>query len=256
MNERVKKWGIIGKSLGITGVLVIFRLIFDFAQLDIIALTTLLTAFIGGAIFTVAIIFTGTLADFKESEKIPGDLASSLLTVFQDSRLLRPADNPFALRLQEGIRRLHGQIVSNFRANTYGNREIRETIAGMNEAIYELADRNAPPQYLVKLRAELASIDRTMQRVRTISETSFIPAAYAIAELAVAGVVLLLFFVKLDPFYEGLIMFTVLVSLLVSILLLIRDMDNPFEYNRKSFADVDFTPLFELGEHLGGSPPP
>jgi hypothetical protein len=33
-------------------------------------------------------------------------------------------------------------------------------------------------------------------------------------------------------------------------------MDNPFEYGRKSFADVDFSPLFELGEHLGGSPPP
>src|SRR5512136_2919499 len=129
MDEFVKKWGIIGRSLGITGVLVIFRLIFDFAQLDIIALTTLLTAFIGGAIFTVAIIFTGTLADFKESEKIPGDLAASLLTLFQDADLLRAADRGLALHIREDARLLHGKIVANFRSNTYGNQEVREIIA-------------------------------------------------------------------------------------------------------------------------------
>ena len=51
-------------------------------------------------------------------------------------------------------------------------------------------------------------------------------------------------------------MFSVLVSLLIAPLLLIRDMDNPFEYERRSFADVDFTPLFELGELIGGAPKP
>jgi sugar phosphate permease len=86
--------------------------------------------------------------------------------------------------------------------------------------------------------------------VKTIAETSFIPAAYAIAEISVVGVVLILFFVKLDPYYDGMIIFTIIVALLISILLLIRDMDNPFEYGGKTFADVDLSPLLDIEKYM------
>ena len=68
-------------------------------------------------------------------------------------------------------------------------------------------------------------------------------------------VILLLFFVRLDSVYEGVFIFMVIVSLLIALLLLIMDMDNPFEYERTSFADVDFTPLFEAGGYLGEASP-
>jgi hypothetical protein len=90
-------------------------------------------------------------------------------------------------------------------------------------------------------------------RVRVIKTTSFIPAAYAIAELAAGGVILILFFVKLDPFYEGLVLFTVLSALLISLLLLIKDMDDPFEVGKKSYADVDLSILFDLEKELGSN---
>jgi hypothetical protein len=63
-------------------------------------------------------------------------------------------------------------------------------------------------------------------------------------------VILILFFVKLDPFYEGLVIFTVLTSLLISLLLLIKDMDDPFEIGKKSYADVDLTLLSDLEKEL------
>jgi hypothetical protein len=86
--------------------------------------------------------------------------------------------------------------------------------------------------------------------VKTIAETSFIPAAYAIAEISVVGVILILFFVKLDPSYEAIVIFTIITALLISILLLIKDMDNPFEYGKKTFADVDLSPVLELEQYL------
>lgn len=70
----MRKWGLILKALSITTVLLIFRLAIDFLGFDILSLTNLITAFVGGAMFTVAIILTGTLTDYKESERIPGDL--------------------------------------------------------------------------------------------------------------------------------------------------------------------------------------
>ncbi len=250
MDDFMKKWGLMGKALAITAILVVIRLLIDISNYDILALTNLITAFIGGAIFTVAIIFAGTLTDYKESEKIPNEIAVSLLTLYHDSKLFRPEDNPLSLHLREHIRSLSRIIVENFRTNTYTNEQVRREIARINEDVYSLVDQNAPPQYVNKIRTELGTIDRLTSRVRTISETSFIPAAYAIAEISVAGVVLLLFFVKLDPYYEGLVIFTIIIALLISILLLIRDMDNPFEYGKKTFADVDLSPLFELEKYL------
>ncbi|MDD1718929.1 MAG: hypothetical protein LUQ25_02605 [Methanoregulaceae archaeon] len=246
MNEFMKKWGLIGKALAFTAVLVIIRLVIDISSYDILALTTLITAFIGAAIFTVAVIFTGTLTDYKESEKIPNEIAISLLTLYQDSKLFRPADNPLSHRMREDIRSLARIIADNFRNNTFDNRKVRSAIAGINETLYGLADQNAPPQYVVKVRTELGNLDKLTSRVRTIAETSFIPAAYAIAEISVAGVIIILFFVKIDPYYEGIVIFTIIIALLISILLLIKDMDNPFEYGQRTFADVDMSPIFEV----------
>ena len=199
---------------------------------------------------TVAIIFTGTLTDYKESEKIPHEIAVTLLTLYQDSKLFRPPDNPVSLHLREHIRSLTRNIVENFKTNTYDNELVRIAIAHINDDVYSLIDQNAPPQYVNRIRTELGTIDKLTSRVKIISETSFIPAAYAIAEISVAGVVLLLFFVKLDPYYEGMVIFTIIIALLVSILLLIKDMDNPFEYNQKTYADIDLSPLFEIEKFM------
>jgi hypothetical protein len=109
---------------------------------------------------------------------------------------------------------------------------------------------NVPPQYTVKLKNEIGTIDKLSHRIKTITETSFIPAAYAIAELATAGVIILLFFVRLDPLYEGIVLFTVLCMLMTALLLLIRDMDNPFEVGVASYADVDLFLLWDLEKEL------
>lgn len=250
MHDLIKKWGVVGKALAITAVLVAIRLFIDISNLDILELTNLITAFIGGAIFTVAIIFTGTLSDYKESEKIPNEIAISILTLFQDAKMIRHAEGQVSTHLREHVRSLYRVIAENFKTNNYTNKNIREIIEEINSDIYALVDQGLPPQYLVKLRIELSNIDKLTSRVKVIAETSFIPAAYAIAEIAVTGVILILFFVKLDPYYEGIVIFTIISSLLISIILLIKDMDNPFEYGQKTFADVDYTPLFDLENYL------
>jgi len=246
----MRKWGLILKALSITAVLLIFRLLIDFLRLDILSVTNLITAFVGGAMFTVAIILTGTLTDYKESERIPSDLVTSISTLYEDSDLVRGPNADIAQELKSHVRELLGVINENFRENMWHSGEIKAVILTINEDIYRLADRNIAPQILVKLRTELATIDRISNRIFAIKHVSFIPAAYAIAELAAAGVILILFFVKLDPYYEGLVIFAVLTSLLVSLLLLIKDMDDPFEVGKKSYADVDLTLLFDLEKEL------
>ena len=242
----MQKWGLILHALALTGILLIVRIIIGFLGLDTFSVTNLVTAFVGGAIFTIAIILTGTLTDYKESEKIPGDLATSISALFADADLARKPHAGTAGEIKDQVRQLLASINNNFKKNSWDVSEIKAVVARINDGIYLLADNGVAPPFLVKMRTELINIERLSNRIQIIKNTSFIPAAYAIAELAAAGVILILFFVRLDKFYESLVLFTALSSLLISLLLLIRDMDDPFEVGKKSYADVDLTILFEL----------
>jgi hypothetical protein len=250
METFMTKYGLILKAFGITITLLVVRLIFDFLNFDILTVTNLITAFIGGAIFTIAIIFTGTLTDYKESEKIPGEIATSIRSFYSDLALIRVPEETLVHGMQEKTAALLRCINTNFRNNTWNLEEMDNAIDTINDDISKLVDLNVPPNFLIKLKTEMTNIDRISHRIKTIAETSFIPAAYAIAELATAGVIILLFFVKLDPYYEGLILFTVLCMLLTALLLLIRDMDNPFDVGKKTYADIDLFLLWDLEKNL------
>jgi hypothetical protein len=250
MGSIMTKWGLILKASGITLSLLIVRLVFDYLKFDILSVTNLITAFIGGAIFTIAIIFAGTLTDYKESEKIPGEIVTSIRTLYSDFTLVRVKDVTLVAGMQENIAALMRCINNNFRNNRWNLEEMDIAIDAVTADISTLVDEGVPPNFIIKLKSELTAIDRLSHRVKTIAETSFIPAAYAIAELAAAGVIILLFFVKLDPYYEGLVLFTVLSMLLISLLLLIRDMDNPFEVGKKTYADIDMFLLWDLEKKL------
>jgi hypothetical protein len=83
-------------------------------------------------------------------------------------------------------------------------------------------------------------------RIDVIIRTDFIPAAYALAEFATASVILLILFIRMDSFIESVIVFGVICSMLVGLLLLIKDMDNPFEFGSHAYADVDVETLTYL----------
>jgi hypothetical protein len=251
MNIFGKKYGLIVTALGITVILLGARFIIDSLGFDVISVTTVIGSFVGAAIFTIAIILAGTMTDFKESERIPGELASALKNLYHDSRLIQLEDQEPVAVLQHHVRELVVVINGNFRNNVWNlRRDIVPAMDAINDDLVTLAERNVPPNFLVKLRSELSAVDRLANRIEIIMETSFIPAAYAIAELATAGVILILLFIKLDPYFEGLVIFTVISALLIALLLLIRDMDNPFEVGRQSYADVDMKLLWQLEDYL------
>lgn len=249
MNNFMKKWGLTLNVLVIVFVLLIVKRIIDAYDLNTATASPLITALVGGVIFTIAIIFTGTLTDYKESEKIPGELAASIKAIYQDSKVL-PINDETTSVMRTHIRELLHAINSNFRKNNWDLNEINSAMEAINNDIVQLSAKGLAPPLIVKLRAELINIDKISNRVKTIAETSFIPAAYGIAELAVVAVLLVLLFVKTEPYYEGLALLGATSSLLIGLIMLIKDMDNPFEVGKKTYADVDLGLLFDLEDYL------
>lgn len=250
MEEYYKKYGLILRAFGITIILLGIRLFIVYLNLDILSVTNLITAFIGGAIFTIAIIYTGTLTDYKESEKIPGELATSIRILYSDMAFIRVNEKSIIDNMYIKIYNLLLCINTNFRNNCWNVSEVSNHIDIINSDIANLVDLNTPPNYIVIMKAELSTIERISHRVMTISHTSFIPAAYAIAEISACGVLIILFLIDVEPFFEGIVLFTVLSLLLTALLLLIRDMDNPFEEGKKTFADIDLFLLWDLEKEL------
>jgi hypothetical protein len=241
--EYQKKWGIMSKAMVITLILLVPRTVIDFYGFDVVPINTVVGAFISGAIFTIAIIFTGTFTDFKESEKVGGDLAASLKALYNDSRVLPLTDEEPAQVFRAHVRNLHRAMQTCFSQNTWNLPEINREMDKINNDIRILSYLNVAPPLIAKMRNELGVLDKMTNRIEVIIRTDFIPAAYALAEVATGSVILLLLFIKMDPYLEGLIIFAVVCSMLIGLLLLIRDMDNPFEIGSNTYADVDLETL-------------
>lgn len=250
MNNFIRKWGLTFKVLVIVSILLVIKRIIVFFNLDVTTTSPLITALVGGVIFTIAIIFTGTLTDYKESEKIPGELAASIKALYKDSRMIGIDDEKTTVNMLSHIKELLRVINSNFKKNAWELKEINNVLNVIDKDINKLVEKEVAPQFIVKLRTELTNIDKISNRIKTITETTFIPAAYGIAELAIAAVLLVLLFVKTEPYYEGLALIGVTSALLIGLILLIKDMDNPFEVGKNSYADVDLSLLWNLEDYL------
>ncbi len=89
-------------------------------------------------------------------------------------------------------------------------------------------------------------------RIDTIRETSFVGAGYAIAELTTVLLVIGLLLVDINPLLDATFVLCVIPFLLVYMLLLIRDLDNPFDYGNgeAGAAEVSLQPLEALEARL------
>jgi hypothetical protein len=242
----VKKYVFVLKALAIVALLVAVKLVVDLFNLDVITVSPVITGIVAGVIFTIAIIFTGVLSDYKESEKIPGDLAASIKSLYRDTGVLVNIDESLAIHIREHIIELIDTLTANFKNNCWKLREINPVTNKIDADINTAYEKGLPAPMIVKMRNELAAIDRLIYRVEIIMETSFIPAAYHIATISITAVLLILMFTKMDPYYEGVLLFGSVAFVLISLLMLIHDMDNPFEYGNNGAADVDLKILFKL----------
>jgi hypothetical protein len=245
MNSLRTKYGLIARVLIIVLPLVALKAVFHFVGLEVIAVGPVITALVAGVFFVIAIILSGVLADFKESEKVPGELAASIEALYKDTILVGTAED--AAGMLGHVQDLIHTITLNFkRKGIWKLTEVNSKIDLIDEDIRSFAVKGAPMALIVKLRNELGNIKRMSNRVEIIKEVPFLPAGQAIAECATGSALLVMLLLKLDPLYEGLLLIGVIALILTSVVLLIKDMDNPFE----GYATVELSQLYKLDNYL------
>lgn len=250
MNKLTKKWGLIMEVLPIVAILLVVKVAVETFNLDIISISPIITAFVGSVIFIMAFIFAGKLPEYEESERIPGQLASSIKTLYRDVNVVCANDEKVAAEIQNHIKNLLHAINSNLRNGTWEKDEIRAEVDALDTAVVHLAQKSTAPPFLVKMRNEISNIDRLTNRIEAIKESNFIPAAYAVADSAIGMVIFVLLFAKIDPYFDGLVLLGAISSLLISFSLLIKHVSQPFKVGKRSYADVELDAMYDLRDHL------
>ena len=250
MKDFIKKYGLLKMSCIWALFLGITRIIIDLYSLDFLAVSPVITGLIAGVMFTIAVIFTGTLTDYKDSEKIPGELATSINSLYSDVSVIPTVDQSTLNEYKSNVKELYALMVKNFKDNEWNLEPIHAIFYKINENISQFAIQNAAPPLLVKMRIELTNIDRISNRIKQIKDTDFIPAAYALSEIAIAFVILVLLFIKTESIFDAVILLMVITVITTGLIYLIKDMDDPFEVDEGSNADVNLFLLFELEKFL------
>ena len=90
-------------------------------------------------------------------------------------------------------------------------------------------------------------------RVHTIRETSFVASGYVMARLSTAIVIVGLLLLELHPWYESAFLVGVIAWFLAYLILLIADLDNPFDYDASGMGrgrEVSLKPLADLEDRV------
>jgi hypothetical protein len=102
-------------------------------------------------------------------------------------------------------------------------------ISGLN--IYFLKfEALTQANFIARLKQEQTNIRRIINRIHYIRETSFNSAGYAISEIITFILSIGLIFIKIEPFYEGIFFVIFVPFILIYMIFLIKDLDNPFNY--------------------------
>jgi hypothetical protein len=83
------KWTIVAKVIPVVAALFVAKILISLTDADFITLTTLFGSIVAANVFLLGFLLAGTLADYKESERLPGELASSIESLADECLITR-----------------------------------------------------------------------------------------------------------------------------------------------------------------------
>jgi hypothetical protein len=246
-----KKWAVGLQILPLLGGIIVLKLILHFLGWEVLSLNPLFTSIVAATTFLLGFLITGVLTDYKESEKIPGEMAASLAAISDEAICIQKSKKcAQAKELLEHISGLAGDIINWFHKKER-TKLLLQKISNMNEHFVEL-EPYTQANFLSRLKQEQSNLRRAVIRSHAIRETRFFLPAYAIVEALAFFLIIGMLFLKLEPYWES-IFFVMLVSFVVLYMIfLIKDLDNPFDYtgNYEGSNEVSLKPLHDVRTSL------
>lgn len=216
--------------------------------LEFIEQTSLHNSVISSVIFVLGFVLSATIADYKESERIPAEFAANIEDMYNDAKQLHKTYPKFNL---EHFRTSMIDVLKTFREGTRVNRKgARREIAELQVCFADMERAGVPPNFVTKLKTQQTQLMRSMFRVNYIQRIQFIPSAFLLIKAIAIMALGLLIFTNIDPFYGGLFIVGAITFILTYMLILIHHIATPFRGKGQSKDDVSLFLLREAKLYL------
>lgn len=219
---------------------------------EAISLSPLLPGLLAATVFLIGFMITGVLTDYKESEKIPGEIASGLEAMGDELWVLSRSRPVPEARIALGKVLSLGDAVMDWFYGRLPTPGLHDRLNDISASYPALEAGGMPANYLARLRQEQSGLRRVLIRVQVIRETNFVSSGYVIAQLMATLLVAGFLLARIEPVREGHFFVGLITFLLVYLIRLIRDLDDPFEYETGSGGpdEVSLQPIEDARERL------
>ena len=231
-------------ALPFAAAVVLLKVLAHATDAEVLNLSPLLAGAIAAEVFILGFLLAGTAGDFKEAERLPGEIAASLETM-ADECLITYEE----LKLPEakaGLAQLI-EISTSIRMWLMQDRgfdDVMSDIRALNGPFRVMAPA-IQAGFTTRLKVEQAVVRRTVLRMDTMRRTSYVAAGYLIAEVTAVLLCVVMVLTDLVDMAPTLCLVGLISYLLFYLVGLIRDLDNPFEYRngQPGAADVNLEVL-------------
>ena len=218
-----------------------------------------ITIIFTGAFFVFGLLLAATMTDFKESEKIPGEVASNLEAIKDWIYLAFKAPRTKGLPLSEeelDKKMLRNELVSLtdgiiqwIYSQKKDSKEIFPLLRKGNEIAYYFAERGVDKEAIKGIQENTNAMRKQLTRAYSISRNNFIKPAYILLKSILIIVFLLLLITKFKTFSADCFVTTAISFLLSYLYLLIVGLDDPFNIS-KGDTEVDLKPIDRFKQRL------
>lgn len=245
------RWKLVIKIFPFIVIIVLIKFIAHYYEYEFLTLNSLFTAVISANIFLIGFLISGILVDYKESEKLPGDLSASMETMADEGLIIyknkrsQEAKNYLFKLLQ-----FNKSLIDWFYKKEKTNK-LMEKLLSFNDDFLAF-ETQTQANFIARLKQEQNSIRKMINRIHTIRETSFVGTGYAIAEIMTFVLILGLIFIKMDPFYESIFFVSFVSFILIYMIYFIKDLDNPFGYSKEDalVEEVSLKPVLDSQKRI------
>ena len=219
-------------------VIVFIKLVVHALGLEPIKANPLFTSLVASTVFLLGFLLNGVLSDFKESEKLPGELATSLEVLSLEIHAIGVHSPGAAVSECTALIVELGDSVVAWMMERIGVDALFLKVHACH-ALVVRASTNLVGESTLKgrLMGEMGAVIRIINRIDTIRETTFVPLVYWLAYLGTALLTTGLVLMKQESLVENLFFIAVISFLLVFLIRLIADIDNPFGYSDPDSAE-------------------
>jgi len=203
-----------------------------------------------GGIFLLGFMLAGVMADYKESEKLPGELACALETLDDIMTLAYEAKRSFDIQdLRLKLNNVTESLIHYFESK-HGSDVVYSRISSITEIAQVMETANVGP-IISRMSVEQHSLRKLFTRVTVIKQTYFLSTGYALLQVLSVIIFALLLIAKFESIFVSSIIVCFITQIFVYMIRLIADVDQPFEYSTTGKArasDVDLFPLLNYHE--------